>query len=270
MFKYLEATSDSKIINLFLDLLIRTSLKKLRIWDFNAIQAIFDKVDDQRVLKNKKFVALKKSLEAFQEGNLASTLQQAHLVNIKFQRNIQEFIEIYKEQVRTDITERGRISIYEYMEAQPISRLINVLIQELYARKEITGRYFKIGLFVSSDVLSEVLQWCDKELLDNGKAVVADLANKTKLRLDEILSVIRIEYLPQKFMAVFNRDTTVLYSYLQLRSEVAKLALGYQDIGNIDINKVSTQMNFPPETIQREIEYLVLEGKINPRLVGRK
>ncbi len=80
----------------------------------------------------------------------------------------------------------------------------------------------------------------------------------------------RIEYIPQMFMAVFNKDTTVLYSYLQLRSEVAKLALGYQDIGNIDINKISTQMNFPPEPIQREIEYLILEGKINPRIVGRK
>ncbi|MHA1155288.1 MAG: hypothetical protein ACTSQK_04195 [Candidatus Heimdallarchaeota archaeon] len=270
MFSYLKATSDSKIVNLFLDLLIRSSLKKLRIWDFNAIQAIFEKVEDQRVLKNKKFVALKKSLNAFQNGDLSLTLKQANLVNIKFQRNLLEFMEIYKEQILTDITERGRISIYEYMEKQPISRLINVLIQDLYARKEITGKYFKIGLFVSSGELSEVLQWCDKELLDNGKAVVADLANKTKLRLDEILSVIRIEYLPQKFMAVFNQDTTVLYSYLQLRSEVAKLALGYQDIGNIDINKVSTQVNFPPETIQREIEYLILEGKINPRIVGRK
>ena len=88
--------------------------------------------------------------------------------------------------------------------------------------------------------------------------------------MDEILSVIRIEYIPQKFMAVFNRDTTILYSYLQLRNEVAELALGYQDIGNIDINKVSNQINFPPETIQREIEYLILEGKINPKIVGRK
>ena len=270
MFKYLEATSDSKIVDLFLDLFIRTSLKKLRVWDFNAVQDIIDKITDQRILKNKKYASVKKTFAAFQEGKIPQALKSAGAVNIKFQRSIQEFVDTYKEQVRNDISERGRISIYEYMENQPISQLINYLIQDLYARKEITGKYFQIGLFVSAEELFEVLQWCDRELQENGKVIVADLATKTKLRLDEILSVIRIEYLPQKFMAIFNRDTTILYSYLQLRNEVANLAIKYQDIGNIDINKISTQINFPPETIQREIEYLVLEGKINPKIVGRK
>ena len=106
-------------------------------------------------------------------------------------------------------------------------------------------------------------------MADKGKAVIAEVAQNTALTLNEAMSVIRIEYLPQKFQATLNEDYSIIYSYLQLRNEVKELALGYQEIGNIDINKISQQLKFPPETIQREIEYLILEGKINPRLVGR-
>ncbi|NHJ05624.1 MAG: hypothetical protein EAX90_12430 [Candidatus Heimdallarchaeota archaeon] len=270
MFSYLESISDNKIIELFLDLLIKSILKKLQIWEFTEIGKIFLKLKDQRIIRNKKFNAITNTIDYLRTGKLDLALEQARLVNVLFQRSIEGFINSFKDQVKIDIKERGRISIYDYMEAQPISDLVNVLIEDLYARKEISGKYFQIGLFVSEEVLKDVLSMCDKELLERGKAVVAALAEKTKLSLDEALSVIRIEYIPQKFLATLNEDNTILYSYQQLRSEVENLALGYQDIGNIDLNKISQQLIFPPDTIQREIEYLILEGKINPRFVGRK
>lgn len=186
-----------------------------------------------------------------------------------FERGVQEYSEIYKEQIKEDIRESGKLSIHDYMQEQPISDLVNVLIQDLYGRKEIEGKYFPIGLFVSDKQLEGTINLLDKELADKGKAVITEVAQNTALTLDEAMSVIRIEYLPQKFQATLNEDYSIVYSYLQLRNEVKELALGYQEIGNIDINKISQQLKFPPDTIQREIEYLILEGKINPRLVGR-
>ena len=269
MFSYLEAISDSKIVDLFIDLLLRSTLKKLRIWDFTSIGKIFLQIKDQRVTKNKKFNAITNAIDNLRTGKLEIAIEQAGLVSISFQRNIEGFIDSFREQVKNDINERGRISIYDYMEAQPISDLVNVLIQDLYARKEISGKYFLIGLFVSEEALTGVLSMLDEVLLDRGKAVVAGLTERTKLSFDEVLSVIRIEYIPQKFQAILNEDNSILYSYQKLRSEVENLALGYQDIGNIDVNKIASQLNFPPDIIQREIEYLILEGKISPRFVGR-
>ncbi len=270
MFRYLEAVSDSKILNLFIDLMIRTILKKLLVWDFKSIEALFTQVTDNRVLRNKKYQALTNAMAEFKEGNIASSLIHAANVNSLYQRSISGFVEMFKKQVKDDITEKGIISIHEYMEEQNISYLVNVLIQDLFARKEIEGKYFQIGLFVSSKSLDNTLNFTDKELTEKGKATITDIAKYASLKEDEVISILRREYMPQKFQAMFNESNTYIYSYLQLRSEVAQLALGYQEIGNIDINKISQQLLFPPETIQREIEYLILEGKVSPRMVGRK
>ncbi|NHJ85197.1 MAG: hypothetical protein FK734_07030 [Asgard group archaeon] len=269
MFEYLEAISETKIVDLFLDMLIRSVLKKLRIWDFVAIDNLFVKSIDNRVQKNKKFQAIKSSIDELKFGNISKAIEHANQVNVLYHRNLQEYIDNYRNQIKLDIQDKGKLSIHEYMENQPIAQLVNILIEELYARKEIEGKYFPIGLFVSSDQLSNTLNFLDKELQDNGKAAIQDIAKNTALTNDEALSVVRIEYIPQKFQAVLNDNQSILYSYLRLRNEVRELAFGYQEIGNVDINKISQQLRFPPETIQREIEYLILEGKINPRLVGR-
>jgi len=270
MFKYLEAVSDSKILNLFIDLMIRTILKKLLVWDFRSIELLFQQVSDNRVLRNKKYQALTNAMKDFKEGSIASAVVHAANVNSLYQRSIRGFVEMFKKQVKDDITKKGIISIHEYMEEQNISHLINVLIQDLFARKEIEGKYFQIGLFVSSKSLDNTLNFTDKELTEKGKATITDIAKHASLKEDEVISILRREYIPQKLQATFNENNTYIYSYLQLRSEVAQLALGYQEIGNIDINKISQQLLFPPETIQREIEYLILEGKVSPRMVGRK
>ncbi|MCE7744031.1 MAG: hypothetical protein GPJ52_02730 [Candidatus Heimdallarchaeota archaeon] len=269
MFQYIAAISDAKVVELFIDMLIRSITKKLRIWDFISIIKLFDQIKDQKVLKNKQYQAIRNSIEELLKGQIPEALEQAQQVNVLFERGVQEYSEIYKEQIKEDIRESGKLSIHDYMQDQPISDLVNVLIQDLYGRKEIEGKYFPIGLFVSDKQLEGTISFLDKELADKGKAVVTEIAQNTALTLDEALSVIRIEYLPQKFQATLNENNSVVYSYLQLRTEVKNLALGYQDIGNIDINKISQELKFPPETIQREIEYLILEGKINPRLVGR-
>ncbi|MBK5112711.1 MAG: hypothetical protein KGD59_06165 [Candidatus Heimdallarchaeota archaeon] len=269
MFQYISATNDAKIVELFLDMLIRSITKKLRIWDFNAIQQLFDKIKDQKILKNKRYQAITSSIDELLRGHITEALDLAREVNVLFERCVQEYFEIYKEQIKEDIRETGKLSIHDYMRDQPISDLVNVLIQDLYGRKEIEGKYFPIGLFVSGKQLEGTINTLDKELADKGKAVITEVAQNTALTLDEAMSVILIEYLPQKFQAALNEDYSIIYSYLQLRNEVKDLALGFQEIGNIDINKISQQLKFPPETIQREIEYLILEGKINPRLVGR-
>ncbi|MHA1211793.1 MAG: hypothetical protein ACTSSH_04955, partial [Candidatus Heimdallarchaeota archaeon] len=269
MFRYLGSTGDAKIIDLFNDMIIRTLIKKLRIWDFYAISDLFGRINDARVLKNKKYQAITETIEALKAGNIPVAILRAGLVSVKFERSIKDFVESYKNQIKRDINETGKLSIHDYVKDQPVSELVNILLQDLFGRKEIEGRYFQIGLFVSSTQLSSTLNLLDQELVEKGKAVVLDVASKTALTLDEALSVIRLEFLPQKFQATFNEDYTMVYSYLQLRSEVKELALGYQDIGNIDINKISKQLKFPPNIIHREIEYLILEGMVNPRLVGR-
>ncbi|NHJ32065.1 MAG: hypothetical protein FK732_04310 [Asgard group archaeon] len=269
MFQYISAISDAKIVDLFLDMLIRSISKKLRIWDFNAIQGLFEQVKDQRVLKNKQYQAIKRSIDGLLNGELPTAFLHAQQVNVLFERSVQEYSDIYKEQIKEDIKQSGKLSIHDYMREQSVSELVNVLIQDLYGRKEIEGKYFPIGLFVSDKQLAGTITLLDKELAEKGKAVITEVAQNTALTLDEAMSVIRIEYLPQKFQATLNEDYSIIYSYLQLRNEVKDLALGFQEIGNIDINKISQQLKFPPETIQREIEYLILEGKINPRLVGR-
>ena len=270
MFKYLEAVSDSKILNLFIDLMIRTILKKLLVWDFKSVEQLFLQVTDNRVLRNKKYQALTNAMKDFKEGNINSALVHASNVNTLYLKSIKGFVELFKKQVKDDIAEKGIISIHEYLEEQKISHLVNVLIQDLFARKEIEGKYFQIGLFVSSKSLSDALNFTDKELVEKGKTPIIDIAKYASLKEDEIVSILKREYIPQKFQAMFNENDTIIYSYLQLRSEVAELALSYQEIGNIDINKISQQLLFPPETIQREIEYLILEGKVSPRMVGRK
>ncbi len=269
MFKYIEAVNDPKIVDLFTRILIGSLIKKLRIWDFNAITDLIARIKDPKVLKNKKYQAIKDSINSLKDGEIILALQKARNVNVLYERSIEEFIDNYKEQVKNDINETGKLSIYDYMEKQPVARLINYLIQDLYARKEIEGKYFQIGLFVSSEQLTKLLNLFDNEIVEKGKAHVAEIAQNTALTFDETLSVLRNEYLPQKFQARFNEDYSSIYSYQQLRNEVKDLALGYQEIGNIDINKISQQLKFQPETIQREIEYLILEGMINPRLVGR-
>ncbi|HUT80969.1 MAG TPA: hypothetical protein VMZ29_07180 [Candidatus Bathyarchaeia archaeon] len=269
MFLYLAAISENKVVDLFIDMLIRSIMMKLRIWDFNAITRIFSKVKDQRILKSKKYFAITKSIEALIKGEIAIAQLQASEVNVKYERSLREAIDSYRDQVREDITETGKISILDYMENQPTSRLVNIIIQDLYGRKEIEGKYFQVGLFVSEEQLTNTLNMCDTELIEKGKAVIKEIAEGTALTVDEALNVIRIEYIPQKFQALFNEDYTLIYAYQQLRNEVKELALGYQEIGNVDINKISHQLKFSPNIIQREIEYLILEGMINPKLVGR-
>ncbi|MBN1329789.1 MAG: hypothetical protein JXA54_09975 [Candidatus Heimdallarchaeota archaeon] len=269
MFLYLAAISESKVVDLFIDMLSRTIMKKLRIWDFNAINGIFSKVKDQRILKSKKYIAIAKSIDSLIKGEIAIAQIQASEVNVKYERSLKEAIDSYRDQIKEDINETGKISVFDYMENQPTSKLVNIIIQDLYGRKEIEGKYFQVGLFVSEEQLTNTLNMCDTELIERGKASIKEIAEGTALTVDEALSVIRIEYLPQKFQALFNEDYTLIYSYQQLRNEVKELALGYQEIGNVDINKISQQLKFSPDIIQREIEYLILEGMINPRLVGR-
>jgi tetratricopeptide (TPR) repeat protein len=269
MFRFLASTGENRVVNLFIDLLIRSLIKKLRSWDLQAIENIFTRVKDNRVLRNKKYQAIMNTMQALMIGEFPIVQQQSSMVNVLFERSIRDYIDIYKEQIRDDINQTGKLSIHDYMQNQPIDYLVNVLIQDLYARKEIEGKYFPIGLFVSSDQLTNMISILDNELANKGKAIIEEVAGNTALTVNELLSVIRLEYLPQKFQALFNEDQSILYSYLQLRNEVSELALGYQEIGNVDIDKVSQELKFSPDTIQREIEYLILEGKINPRLVGR-
>jgi len=269
MFKYLNAINEMKIVELFIDLLTRTLMRKLQKWDFQAIDELFKKATDQRLGKSKQFQAIAQTMAALKAGDIIFAQNLAAKVNVKFERSIQEFIVAYKEQVKKDILQTGKLSIHAYMQEQPISPLINVLIHDLYARKEIEGKYFAIGLFVSREQLQAIFKFLDAELATKGKAAISDVAKNTALTLDEALNVIRLEYLPQKFQATLNEDQSILYTYLQLRNEVKELALSYQEIGNVDINKISQQLKFAPETIKREIEYLILEGMINPRLVGR-
>ncbi|NHK32537.1 MAG: hypothetical protein FK730_14380 [Asgard group archaeon] len=268
MFRFLGSTGESRVVNLFIDLLIRSIIKKLRSWDLQAIENIFTRVKDNRVIRNKKYQAIMNTMQALMTGELPLVQQQASMVNVLFERSIRDYIDIYKEQIRDDINQTGKLSIHEYMQDQPVDDLVNVLIQDLYARKEIEGKYFPIGLFVSSEQLTNMITILDNELANKGKAIIEEVASNTALTINELLNVIRLEYLPQKFQALFNEDQSILYSYLQLRNEVSELALGYQEIGNVDINKVSQELKFSPDIIQREIEYLILEGKINPRLVG--
>jgi hypothetical protein len=269
MFTYIESTGDSKIVDLFVDLLTRSINKKLLIWDFNSIYDLFEQITDQRIQKNRRFQAIKKAIASLTEGKINESLDDAKEVSILFQRNIEEYLENYRQELREDLMKLGKISIYNYKERQPISQLVNLLIQDLYARKEITGKYFQMGLYISGDSLTEFTNWLDKQLQEQGKAIIAEAPQNTTLEPEEALYVLQREYIPQKFQVQLNEDESILYSYLQLREEVKNLALGYQEIGNIDINKISEQLRFSPEIIQREIEYLILEGKINPRLVGR-
>ena len=269
MFKYLTAVNDMKIIELFLDLLVRTLMRKLQKWDFQAIDELFEKITDQRVLKSKNYQAIFETINALKTGDIIFAQDLATKVNVKFERSIRDFVDSYREQIKKDIFQTGKLSIHTYMKEQPIAPLVNVLIHDLYARKEIEGKYFPIGLFVSSEQLNSIFEFLDAKLSETGKATIAEVAQNTALTNNEALNVIRLEYLPQKFQARLNEDQTVLYTYLQLRNEVKQLALSYQEIGNIDINKISQQLKFSPETIKREIEYLILEGMINPRLVGR-
>ncbi|NHJ49732.1 MAG: hypothetical protein FK733_18215 [Asgard group archaeon] len=269
MFRYLASTNDNRVVDLFMRILIKTIIRKLRSWDFLSIEDIFSRVKDARVTRNKKYVAIMEAMKSLMTGDIPNIPEYASQVNVLFERSIKDYIDIYKEQIRDDIKKTGKLSIHEYMQDQPVDNLVNVLIQDLFARKEIEGKYFPIGLFVSSDQLTNMITALDNDLSSNGKAVIEDVAKNTALTINELLNVIRLEYLPQKFQALFNEDQTVLYSYLQLRNEVKDLALGFQEIGNVDVNKISSELRFPPDIIQREIEYLILEGKINPRLVGR-
>ncbi|MBD3191525.1 MAG: hypothetical protein GF308_12825 [Candidatus Heimdallarchaeota archaeon] len=269
MFNYLSKIKDSKVTQLFNDLFIKSIINKLESWNFSAIMKIFDEIEDQRILKDKDYRAIKISIEAFSDGKISEAQQEAGNVNPFFQRSIEEFVEVYKKEIQEAIIETGKINIHQYQEGQPVDDLVNILIQDLFARKEIAGKYFPIGLFVSSGPLNTAFAWCDQELAEKGKAIMAEISNYSTLTIEEAVTVIQREFLPQKFQVNFNEDQSILYSYLQLRNEVGELALEYQEIGNIDINKISQQLKFPPDVIQREIEYLILEGKINPRLVGK-
>jgi tetratricopeptide (TPR) repeat protein len=269
MFRYLASTGDSKIVDLFLEILIKTLIRKLRNWDFISIEDIFSRVKDNRVTRNKQYQAIMETMKNLMTGDLTAIPQFASQVNVLFERSTRDYIDIYKEQVRDEILKTGKLSIHEYMPDQPISQLVNVLIQDLFGRKEIEGKYFPIGLFVSTNQLNNMITILDTELSTKGKAIIEDVAANTALTTSELLNVVRLEYLPQKFQALFNHDQTVLYSYMQLRNEVKDLALGFQEIGNVDVNKIVSELKFTPDIIQREIQYLVLEGKINPRLIGR-
>jgi hypothetical protein len=270
MFRYLIALNDSEINKLFIDLLIRSIEKKLLKWDFNAIENIFKRAKEQRIAKDKNFNEIVKTIEALENGRINQASRHASEVNILFQRNIQEFKEQYKVQLKEDIHKNGKINIYRYKEEQPVAKLINLLIQDLFARKEITGKYFPRGLFVTREELDKLLTLCDEEIQEKGKVNLVNIENNTAVTLDEAVTVIEQVYLPQNFQARINEDNSVLYSYQQLRKEVEELAIGFQEKGKIDSSLISQQLSFGPEIIQREIEYLILEGKINPNLVDYK
>ncbi|MEA2070561.1 MAG: hypothetical protein U9O98_04650, partial [Asgard group archaeon] len=270
MFHYLATFNDPQIVNLFTDLLIRSIFKKLQIWDFNSINDIFKRIKDQRILRSNKYQAIKESIQALQKGDITTALRETEKSTVLFQRRIREFLETYMDQIKEDIYDQGKLNIYQYKKEQTIAPLIDYLIQDLYARKEITGKYYPMGLFVSHEPLTTAIDWCEKELQEKGKAEISDIVENTDLNKAEAVTVIERELLPQKLQAVFNKTKTILYSYLTLRNEVEVQTLEAQKIGTINIEEIANQLKIDPGIIEREIEYLILEGKINPRIVGRE